>query len=221
MGELKGTQIQPRDLAGRGYTAGWHEALGLVTMVAVTLAESQGYDRAFNDNVVPDGETRKGLDGHTYTAGQVWQRDCGVMQIGIPASLIGSPEEEALYSWQHNVEQGFALYDARGFQPWAAYDTKVYLRDSYLGRASRGVGNFLAAKLLGLPTDEISGHPYEHTLSSPVLDFYYRVQHMAADARQAHAQTVKLKGQVMTPGNRQACDEIAHLLADAIAWPHK
>lgn len=221
MGELRGTQIQPRDLAARGYELGWVDLFDLTTMVAITLAESQGYDRAFNDNTVPPDETRKGLDGKTYTEGEVWQRDCGVMQIGIAGSEIGTPREEALYDWRSNMVRGWTLYLQRGWQPWAAYGGKVYLRDSYIKRAVRGVGNFAAEKLLLLPTDLLSGKPYVHTLETPVLDYYYRVATMAETARAAHAKTVALKGKQTSAANKVLADDIAHLLAQIIAEPKK
>ncbi len=171
MGELRGTQIQARDIASECYAAGWTDALNLVTMVAVILSESQGYDRAVNDN----------LD----EAGNVKSRDCGIAQINIPASKVGTAEEERLYDWHYNIARARMLYETatnntggiRGFQPWAAFNAEVYLRDTYIKRAARGVGNFLGEELLArTPTDTLNdGQPYVHSLTSPILDYQYRL----------------------------------------------
>lgn len=195
MGELRGHQHQPRDLAGYFYDAGWKDAVRLVEAVAVCLSESQGYDAAYNDNVVPDGETRRGLDGITYTGGQVWQRDCGAMQIAIAASLIGTQAETDLYEIEYNIARARVLFEARVWQPWAAHGKRVYLRDTYVKRASRGVGNFLAGVLLERETDDLDGDGvlYEHSLQQPVLDYTYRVigMHNALGSTIAKARQLK------------------------------
>jgi hypothetical protein len=134
MGELLGKQVQPRAIAGLAYAAGIHDAHRLVVAVAIALAESQGDDRAFNDN----------LD----QAGNVTSRDCGIWQINIPASEIGTAAEENLYSFAENAKRMYGLFVARGWQPWVSYNTKDYLHDTYLRRAALGVMNFLAEALV-------------------------------------------------------------------------
>jgi hypothetical protein len=161
MGELKGKQLEPRYIASLCFAQGWKDAEALVTAVAVCLAESQGFDRAFNDNT---------------TGGAVTSRDVGIFQINIPVSQIGTSQEEALYEPVTNVARAWALYTKREFQPWYAYTKNVYLRDTYIKRAARGVGNFLAEKLLErTPTDLLGGEPYEHSITNPVLDYSYRL----------------------------------------------
>jgi hypothetical protein len=164
MGFLLGKQWQPRDLAKLCYDNGWTEAVNLVTIIAVCLSESQGYQGAYNDNKDADGN--------------VLSRDCGLFQINIPALKIGSDEEKKLFADpDYNVQRARTLFEARGFDPWYAYKLNVYLRDSYIKRAVRGVGNFIGDELLKrAPTDTLSGAPYTHTLETPLLDYEYRVE---------------------------------------------
>lgn len=200
MGELKGTQWQPRDLARLAYEAGWTDALRLTECVQIALSESQGYDRAYNDNVVPAGETRRGLDGKTYTAGQVWQRDCGVWQIGIPASQIGTEKEEELYTPGVNVQRARALYELRQWQPWAAHSSLVYLRDTYVKRAVKGVGNFLAETQIAQPADDKANPRY---LTNPVLDYYYHVTDAGKALREIRDDLTELKLHVNEENNKR------------------
>lgn len=162
MGELLGTQMQPRDIAATLHEAGFTDAENLLDATMICLSESQGYDRAYNDN----------LD----SAGNVSSRDVGLMQINIPASAIGTQTEEDLYVPANNAKAAHDLFKNRGFQPWVAYNTNVYLRDTYLKRATRGMANFLADERLQRPTDTLNnGTPYAHTLTTPVVDYEYRV----------------------------------------------
>ena len=167
MGELRGPQLQPGDIAAAAYAVGWTDAVKLQECVQICMAESRGFLRAYNDNVVPEGKTIRGLDGRTYTAGQVWQRDCGPMQIAIGAAFIGTDKEEELYDLDMNLRRARVLFNERGWQPWAAYGSEIYLRDTYLKLAARGVGNFLARLMLErVPTDTAGtttipkGEPY-------------------------------------------------------------
>lgn len=145
VGALEGTQIQPRELAKFAYAHGWRD-LNLVRMIAVTLAESQGYTHARNDN----------LDD----AGGIISRDCGVNQINIPASKIGTEEETKLYDLDYNYQRARSLFESRGFQPWVAWNTGIAMRTDwwvwskskekwvptgrYVHRAVRGVANHFA-----------------------------------------------------------------------------
>ena len=213
MGELKGLQWQARDLAKLLYDGGWKEPVNLVTMLAVLLSESQGYQGAVNDN----------LDA----AGAIKSRDCGLLQINIPASKIGTDEEQRLFDDpEYNVARGRALYTTktatgiRGFQPWYGYTKHVYLRDTYVKRASRGVGNFLAAQLLErTPTDILNdGQPYVHKLTNPVLDYQYRVVEMAVAHRAILAKARQLKP-IGGPLVDAKADEIIRLAVDGAEWP--
>jgi hypothetical protein len=146
-GVLLPPRIYPRQLAALAYNAGpkWRDAKVLVRAVAVCLAESQGYAGSFNDN----------LD----SSGAVVSRDVGLWQINIPASQIGTSVEVALHDPAANAAAAYRLYDSRGFQPWVAYNTGVYLHSTYVARATLGVTNFLEAELVrdalnaGQPTD--------------------------------------------------------------------
>lgn len=135
-GFLAGTQVQPRTLAKLAYETGsrWQDAQTLVEAVSICLAESQGYDRARNDNV--------------GTGDEVTSRDVGIFQINIPARYIGTPVEEDLYDVKANAKAAYDLYVDRGWQPWVAFNTGIYLDDSYLRRAALGVMNFLAETLV-------------------------------------------------------------------------
>lgn len=133
-GFLLGVQVQPRKIAALAYDVGIHDANELVIAVAVCLSESQGFDRAYNDNV--------------DESGQVISRDVGMYQINIPASKIGTQVEADLYDRANNVAAMYRLYQARGWQPWAAYNSNVFLNDSYIQRAALGVQNYLAERLV-------------------------------------------------------------------------
>lgn len=189
MGHLLGKQWQARDLANLAYYAGFSNAEVLTDAVMVCLAESMGYERAYNDN----------LDAN----GKVVSRDVGLWQINIPASEIGTQAEENLYDPATNVVAAHKLWSERGFEPWVSFTGNVYLRDVFLERATRGVGNFLAdERLKRTPTDTLAGTPYVHTLTTPVLDYEYRVidQHNALQQLRA----LLLKAHTTTGAKSQA-----------------
>jgi hypothetical protein len=178
---LAGTQMQGRDIARLLHDAGWTDAENLTVAVMVCFAESMGYSRAYNDNV--------------DSSGKVTSRDVGLMQINISASQIGTAAEEDLYDVQKNADAAYALYKNRGFQPWVAYNSRVYLRDTYLKLATRGIANFLAEVQLGKPTDTLRGQPYTHNIDVPVVDYQYRVnsQHQViTEQRDAVARAQRL-----------------------------
>ncbi len=135
-GELKGVQIQPRALVDLSYQAGWQEPLHLHQAVSVWLAESQGYDHAFCDN----------LDNN----GTVASRDCGVCQINIPAAAIGTSRETDLYDPAYCMGVARKLFEARGWQPWVAFNTGVYLHPFYSTRAALGIFNWTLEKAGGV-----------------------------------------------------------------------
>lgn len=201
-GSLNGKQWQPRDLASELYDAGWTGADNLLVALMVTLSESQGYDRAQNLNYNDQGV--------------VTSKDCGVMQINIDASLIGTDAEERLYDVPTNIAEGRKKFEARGFQPWFGYTLNVYLRDTYLKRAVRGMGNFLADKMLAVtPTDTLGGSPYQHKLTTPLLDFEYRVHTLTAGNMAARNKALYMKRYVTSPANKDRLDEIAKILTTA------
>ena len=220
-GYLQGKQWQPRDLSKLCYEHGFTGALTLVTAVAVCLSESQGFDRAINDNKKTIAETSKGdvvrnvetlelytvvdptqgilmyADGSTdafpTTVEVITSRDVGLFQINIPARTITMVGETQLYDPDTNVSRAFALWQARGFQPWYGYTLNVYTRDTYIKRAARGVGNFFADELLKLPTDTLAGKPYEHTITTPVLHYQRSVELLDGAASRAITMLRELK----------------------------
>src|SRR5689334_17109501 len=117
MGELRGHQYQPREIARFAYEAGWQDAQTLVVAVAVCLAESQGYDHAVNEN--PDGSLDRGL-----------------YQLN---SVHKDITDAIAYDAKKATDAAFKLWVARGsdFSDWAAYTSGVYLHDSYIGRAAQ------------------------------------------------------------------------------------
>lgn len=113
-----GPQLMPRVFAK--YAAKHWGGIGLIKAVATAHSESQLYVGAWHDN----------LDAN----GKVVSRDCGIFQINIPASQIGTPAEAALRTestdpaiWvpvvENSVEAALKLYD----QPWTR-DGKPDLR---------------------------------------------------------------------------------------------
>jgi lysozyme-like protein len=153
MGAFLGKQLPPKAIAELCWKQGWRD-LDLVKIVATCLAESQGYTRAYNDNV---------RDGKTDS------RDVGLFQINIRARHIGTRLERDLYDPVRNVQAARKLFDTRmtltkrrRFQPWYAYtlgwatfpewwvwsvkrgewvETGLYLQ-----KAVRGVANMYADK---------------------------------------------------------------------------
>jgi hypothetical protein len=135
-GYLKGKQHQPREIAELAASHGFMLATDLFTAVAVCLAESQGYDRAYNDNLDAQGNTLS--------------RDCGMMQINIPKSAIGTAREEDLYDPDHNFAAALGIYTEGGWKRWASVTSEVYLRNYYSGRACLGVMNWGATEFNAL-----------------------------------------------------------------------
>lgn len=121
---LAGKQLMPREIASYGHPH-WHGD-NLVKMVATALGESLGYVGAWNDNLA--GE-------------DTLSRDCGLMEISIPADLIGTDVEASLRTvsmvageWGPvvvaNVQAAYRLWSNPGpndgkrrWQPWVAYTT--------------------------------------------------------------------------------------------------
>ncbi len=166
MGELKGHQWQPREIAEWCYDAGWQDAEVLLVATCVCLAESQGYDHALNVN--PDGS-----------------RDRGIWQLN---SIHQAITDEIAYDPEAATGVAFKLYVARSssFGDWAAYNSGVWLHDSYLGRACVGIANFLGDRFLKVPVpDHLDGTPYEHRFTTPVANFQHRLAGCLAHSNRA------------------------------------
>lgn len=207
-GKLLGTQYQPRDIAAFLYAVGFTDAQVLSDAIKVCLAESQGYDKAYNDNLGPDG--------------MVSSRDVGIMQINIAAKDIGTQVEFDLYDVKNNVTAAFKLWSKRGFEPWVSYTSAVYLRDTYLKRANRGLGNYFGAlDLAKTPTDTIGpgGESYVHILVNPVLDFEYRVidQHNSIEA--GYRAAAALKSMSTVAALKTQGSKVAAILQQALNIP--
>lgn len=134
MGEFKGKQIMYRDMA-RALADAWarkKKPLTDITLCRLTAdggGESKGFVGALNDN--------------KNTAGEVWQRDCGFMQIGIDAKYIGTEVEARLRTeskdlavyWpvvEHGADAACNLF----FSPWVR-DGKATIRKHHPWYADR------------------------------------------------------------------------------------
>lgn len=125
---LAGKMLLPREIADelKPYWSNYELTKGIATC----LGESAGYIGAWHDNI--------------DDVDNVVSRDCGLMQINIPANKIGSTFEFSLrieslvpefYELvvKNNVEAAHALYDQpwtrdgktdiRRWQPWVAYNS--------------------------------------------------------------------------------------------------
>lgn len=122
MGQLLGTQVQPRRIAQLAYAAGWTDATQLATAVAVCLAESQGFDRAINKN--PDGSSDRGM----------WQLN----------TIHDWISDATAYDPVKATAAAHKLWGSSGWNAWAAHKSGVFLHDAYTGRASLAVANFLS-----------------------------------------------------------------------------
>lgn len=165
---LVGQPLQPREIVEFAYVAfknAGHEptAIELVESVCICYAESDGYPLAYHDNLDP-------------TTKIVTSRDTGLWEIEIPAAEIGTATEKALYDPANNAAAMVDLYLRRGWEPWVSFRETTYLYDPYLGHAVQGVANWIADQLLSRPALMLDGAtPYAHILSTPVVDFRFRL----------------------------------------------
>lgn len=122
---FSGRHLLPREIAQLGRFH-WKN-IELVKMVATALGESLGYVGAWHDNIDDSGVATS--------------RDCGLMQISIPAREVGTSVEAVLrtedldpsvstYVAAGNVDAAYHLYEQpwtgrpiRRWQPWVAYTT--------------------------------------------------------------------------------------------------
>jgi Lysozyme like domain len=162
-GALLGKQWEPRALARLIYEEGWNDAFELLTSLQVCLAESQGYDHAIHVN----------LNG---------TQDRGVWQLN---SIHAEITDEIAYDPVQATVYAFRLFAARkGWEDWAAYTTGVFLHDSYVGRAARGMANYLGEETLAIPVPDWADKPYVHKFKTPMLAFQHQVagadEHLSA-----------------------------------------
>jgi len=106
---LEGKRWLPRDIAKLLWDAGWLNAQNLAIMVAVTLAESAGFEEAWNLNA--DGSHDWGL----FQLND--QKKTGQALEDFKAKAL-DPAQAVLIARE--------LYDNRQFQPWAAYKNQSY-----------------------------------------------------------------------------------------------
>lgn len=126
-GTLAGPQLTQRRIAQLAHDVGFRD-FDLHIACMVCGAESWRFQNAHNDNLAADGTVKS--------------RDVGLMEINIPASDIGTNKELDLYDPMTNFQRAFALWSSRRWQPWAAFNSGVYLHDTYLQWALLGVANY-------------------------------------------------------------------------------
>jgi hypothetical protein len=165
MGELRGRQLEPREIAELCYDAGWKDAKHLTIAVAVCLSESQGYDRAINWNYKKDSNGDPILDrtGNKIVASE----DHGMWQINTSAHPSVSIEEA--YNPELATAYAYQIYKRRSntFNAWYGYFNGICFHDRYLMRATRGVGNFLGDWMLD--QQKIKAPDWETELETPLL----------------------------------------------------
>lgn len=153
-GALLGTQLEPWYIQKLIYEAGWNDLFSALVSGMVCLAESQGFTRAIHVN----------LDG---------TEDRGIWQLN---SIHKDITDDIAYDPVEATAWAFKLWTARnGWEDWAAYTTGVYLHDTYLGKAARGLGNYAARAMLEQPVPDWNGAPYTHRYSGSILNFDHRL----------------------------------------------
>jgi len=130
---LAGEQLKPRQVALLLWDEGWVNAENLMTMVAVTYAESNHFTKAWNHNP----PTKDFPNGTT---------DWGYLQLNDSGKTGTALEEFKKMAFDPKEATHFArkMYEDRWFQPWAAYNSKAWEHFIYL--ASKGVANMLNEK---------------------------------------------------------------------------
>lgn len=131
-GVLAGTQLSQRAIVDLAIGAGWAAAHELAVVGMIAGGESWRYSRARNDN--DNGS-----------------RDVGLMQINIPHDQVGTSVEEELYDPVVNMRAARRLYMTplsssthRLWTPWVAFNTGIYLHDTYRAWGLLGLLNHLA-----------------------------------------------------------------------------
>lgn len=133
---LQGREWRPREVVLLLYNAGWTHVNNLCLMTATVGAESAFYEQAYHWN--DDGTTDWGLfelnDGIK-----------GGKEPGPGGTVLDQKQKEFRdKAWNplQAVIVARQLYNDRGFQPWAAYNSGRY--KEYMPQACIGVCNFLA-----------------------------------------------------------------------------
>jgi hypothetical protein len=139
-----------RDVARLLYDAGWVQVTNLVRMLCTVWAESNLYDHAWHYN-----SPNEGGDGST---------DWGIFQLndgnkggktpisgpdGLPRPVAGGSkplaEVQAFADMACDpveaVKHARAMYETRGFQPWAAYNSGAWKK--YGPQATYAIRNML------------------------------------------------------------------------------
>lgn len=128
---LNGRQMKPREVAKLLFEAGWVQAENLMKMLATAYAESNLYTEAYHHN--DNGST-----------------DWGYLQLNDGKKTGGTLDDfkEMAFDPVRATAYARGLYEARGFQPWVAYNTGAYKQ--YVAQSTMGIANFLREKY-GVP----------------------------------------------------------------------
>lgn len=195
-------QLQPFELFELAYEAGITDAIDLLVCGQISLSESQGYPGAFNDNFkddtpesvwkVPVWTPEHGYDDDVAAMQRPWisQRDCGLWQCFVTAAEIGTDVEEQMYDPEHNAKVMVGKFKSNGWNPWAAFTHDIYLNRSYVRRATRGYGNWLASRAAAMQA--VNGKA-DQSDTPPMLDFHWWVAEMSSELREIRAEVAKAK----------------------------
>lgn len=150
---LAGHRILSRRITKRLYEGGWTTAENLMKMVAIVLAESAGYEHAWNYNDPEDGGdgsvdlglfmlndgNRGGNPPHVDSTGKPYPSEGGIKSVA---------EREEFYAMALNATEAQVvardLYVRRSFQPWAAYNNGAWER--HIEQATIGLCNYFREK---------------------------------------------------------------------------
>ena len=130
---LEGARMKPRAAALLLWNEGWLNAENLMIMVAVAMAESQLFTKAWNFNP-PTSRNPKG----SYDWGWLQLNDGGLQ--GAEQEKFKAMACDPVKATQH----ARPMYEQRQFQPWAAYNSGAW--EEYIPEASVGVANMLREK---------------------------------------------------------------------------
>lgn len=134
MGQLKGKQWLPRDVAKLLYDTGWKEPRNLALMVATVGGESDYYSEAEGDQH-PDGTIDEGMFQLSSIHMQAW----GFDSLASFKTMAYDPTKAVSYArtlWETDKMNG-----GTGFGPWYAFSDGGYKR--HLKGAIIGVANML------------------------------------------------------------------------------
>lgn len=110
-----------------------------------------------------EGQLSHEIATFPLTTEWIVSRDVGAFEINISAQAIGGNYERDLYDFLFNVAEARRLWllwggghnDEQAWNHWAAYKSGIVLdpnaKGHYIHKACRGVGNFLADQMFGIP----------------------------------------------------------------------